>query len=138
MDAFVEKANHLLGLELTPAVLWELAPWSWLIDWKLHIGRLLAVHQEFSTNSLVLRYGYLMVETTWENILSMSSYDLNLNGSWTPTPSITANYVTQRKERFRATPYGFGIDTASFSDMQWSILAALGMTRSPKKLRQDN
>jgi len=138
IDVFESKANHLLGLELTPELLWELAPWSWLIDWKFHLGRILKTHAEFARDQLVLQYGYLMVKTTWENTLTMASYDLMINGVFKRYPSITVNYVTQRKERFRATPYGFGVDPASFSTMQWSILGALGLTRSPNKLRQDN
>jgi len=40
-----------------------------------------------------------------------------------------------KKERAKATPYGFGVDPATFSEWQWSILAALGLTLGPHKMR---
>lgn len=135
---FESQANHLLGLELNPALLWELTPWSWLIDWKLHIGRFLQYHSQFHTDGLVLRYGYLMVQTTRKNTISLSEYDCCIQGNWTTVKGIHVSYYTVLKQRFRAGPYGFGIDSASFTDKQWSILAALGMTRAPKKLRNDD
>jgi len=136
LDEWERKANHLLGLELTPALLWELAPWSWLLDWKLHMGRMLTTYSALHTDGLVVRYGYLMVTTTYRNTISFTNVPVTQKGKTTfMSPSVT--YVSQRKERFRATPYGFGIDPNGFTARQWSILAALGMTRSPKSLRTD-
>ncbi len=141
LKKFEEDANHLLGLELTPSLLWQLSPWSWLFDWKSQIGNSIKNFTALQTDSLVIRYGYLMVTTTTEHEVTLrrlyTGYDRALN---VPTNPVTCStlYTTVLKERFRATPYGFGVDLSSLSARQWSILASLGMTRSSQKLRVDD
>jgi len=44
------------------------------------------------------------------------------------------SYYSEKKERIRASPYGFGRTPGSFSDRQWSILTALGMSNGGNKL----
>jgi hypothetical protein len=38
LETYASLAQHATGLELTPEVMWNLAPWSWLSDW-LQCGR---------------------------------------------------------------------------------------------------
>jgi len=126
--AAAEKAQYLLGLELTPEVLWELAPWSWLSDWVANVGNNISTASRLNEDGLVIRYGYLMVETTvtWERTLrGISTYADGDLGAFTWTSSCI------RKQRFRSTPYGFGLNTAGFSAKQWTILGALGLTKAP-------
>jgi hypothetical protein len=52
--------------------------------------------------------------------------------SYPDTVPISSLYRSERKERWKATPYGFGLNMAGFTDQQWAILAALGMTKSPR------
>jgi len=138
LDGFEKKADHLLGLELTPSLLWQLAPWSWLLDWKSQIGNSIKNFTAFQKDSLVLRYGYLMVTQTIKHEVTLrglyTRYDTAPRDPLCPSTT----YTTVRKERFRATPYGFGINPSSFTARQWSILGALGMTRSPNKIRNDD
>lgn len=125
-------ANKLLGTRLTPDVLWELAPWSWLVDWKLQVGQCLKSASMFTDDGLALRYGYLMVHTT-----STDTYYIGptkTRGGLSDVPPSTISLVTEEKLRYRATPYGFGLNTADFTAQQWAILAALGITRSFKSL----
>lgn len=131
MQEYSAKANVLLGIRLTPDVLWELAPWSWLADWKLGIGNLLSNASAFSDDGLVMRYGYLMRKVSHEMIYQASPQRTNL-GSEIPLVALTVK--TERKERFRATPYGFGLNSGSFTDSQWTVLGALGLTRGPRSL----
>lgn len=121
-------ANHLLGTRLTPAVLWELAPWSWASDWFLNIGELLNNISVLGTDGLVLHHGYAMRQQT-----VTSKYRL-----WT-TPSgqigkgtsvlVGDDIITQYKRRVRANPYGFNVDFEGLSGRQLAILAALGLSR---------
>lgn len=138
LQEYEQKANHLLGLELTPTLLWQLAPWSWLIDWKLNVGQNLKTFSNFHTDGLVLRYGYLMVHTITNNIISVNALKTSTSTNVWQSIDPTVVYSSERKERIRSTPYGFGVDPASFTTKQWSILGALGMTRSPSKLRTDS
>jgi len=131
LELFEAKANHLLGTRLTPSVLWELAPWSWLADWVGTIGISLENAELLSSDNLVLRYGYLMRQTTFQKTLRIADpghIDRSIRDV-----SVTLRRVT--KERRRATPYGFGLDTSAFNARQWAILGALGMTKAPRTLR---
>lgn len=126
-----QLARKLLGFQgLTPELLWELAPWSWLIDWFINIGDLLELNVALGQDDLVLRYGYLMRTT---RIQATAAHDgvTQLSG---PTGPITQSVQITAKERFRSTPYGFGVNMDSLNANQWAILAALGMTGGDKKL----
>jgi hypothetical protein len=127
-----QQASYLLGLELTPELLWEVAPWSWLSDWVVNIGENITNASRLSKDDLVIRYGYLMVqsEVTWTRTMrGASTYRSGALGD------LILVTKALRKERFRATPFGFGINTDAFSPRQWAILGALGMTRGPQTSR---
>jgi hypothetical protein len=114
--------NQLYGTRLTPATVWELAPWSWLVDWFTDVGEVLTNASALQDDGLVIKYGYLMVHTkTVRTVASQGGF----YGS--PGPfSVSNTFVSERKERFRATPYGFGLDVDQFTPRRWAILAALG------------
>jgi len=127
---FEQQANKLLGLRITPEVLWNLAPWSWLSDWNVNLGDNIANATALSSDGLVLRYGYLMVTTVTTHTCSVYG-PTTLSGRKGPW---TTSWIVTRKERFRASPYGFGSDPASYTDRQWSILGALGISKVPGHL----
>lgn len=132
--AEVEKrAQHLLGLRLTPEVLWNLAPWSWLSDWVSNIGINISNATRFQEDGLVIKYGYIMVtqEVSCTRVLA----DVRLKGTNRQVGPLVLSSGRIKKTRTKATPYGFGIDTSSFTGRQWGILGALGMTKSPNSLR---
>lgn len=129
---YEQLANKLLGSRLTPAVIWDLAPWSWLLDWFADVGVVLDNASAFQSDGLVIRHGYLMRETHVMRSVS-TSFIMSSSSLMEPTP-VTARFLTVRKERFKATPFGFGLLEESFDLRQWAILGALGMTRAPSKL----
>lgn len=131
----IQRMNYLLGLELTPEVLWEVVPWSWLSDWFVNIGDVISNATNLQKDGLVLRYGYLMCTTTSERTLYLGNVRYN---SLEPIGPVNVTYRTIRKERVRATPYGFGLNPDSFTNRQWAILAALGLTKGDKKLRYND
>lgn len=132
LERFEQISNLLLGTRLTPSVLWELAPWSWLTDWFWNVGDIISNASSLSDDGLVLRYGYLMRHTLAFNRYTISS-GVTLQGGLKTGP-ITATFTRETKERVKATPYGFGLDPASFSAGRWAILGALGLTKSNKIL----
>lgn len=132
VDAY-RKAQNILayGLEITPNLLWNLAPWSWLADWIANVGDNLANMTRFQNDGLVLRYGYLMRHIVAKKTITQHGVTLTgLPGAVSPSKT----WIVDRKERKRATPFGFGLNPNSFSARQWAILAALGMTRAPRTL----
>lgn len=130
LKGFERDASTLLGTRITAETLWELTPWSWLSDWYGTIGNSIANAERFQNDSLVLRYGYLMRKRT--DVVTYTVTGLKFRqGNTDPGPiSVTLTRVT--KERKRASPYGFAMKDTDLSASQWSILAALGMTKGPR------
>jgi len=129
MERYEQLANKLLGDRLTADVIWQLTPWSWLIDWQSDIGTFLSNISLFSSDSLVLKYGYVMHRTTCTREYRKTGITYS-PGSSGPSSLVQFHTIT-RKERTRASPYGFGVDWTSLSASQLAILAALGLTKSP-------
>jgi hypothetical protein len=128
---FVQKASFLLGLRPDMELLWELSPWTWLADWFVNFGDCLSLTSKLQSDSLVLHYSYLMRETSKE---LKSTLQLVPTSSGQVMRDISRTTRVTRKVRLRGTPYGFGINTATLSEQQWAILAALGLTKNPKQL----
>lgn len=122
-------SNKLSGLRLTPDLAWKLAPWSWAADWVTNAGDVVHNWSSFASDGLVMNYGYIM-ETKIRHI-TYSLEGVVING--TPE-TFVQEIVYTTKSRLRATPYGFGVNPASFTAKQWSIIAALGISRQPLSL----
>jgi len=134
MSSYVSKAQHLSGLEMTPELLWQLAPWSWLVDWKTQIGNSIKNASNFQQDGLVIRWGYLMQETASEHTITAYNIPTFGFGATTSNPVLydpAITYVNIDRQRVQASPYGFGVDPGGFNPFQWSILGALGITRAP-------
>lgn len=119
------KANKLFGTTVTPDVVWNVTPWSWLADWVTNTGDVISNLSDWATDGLVLRWGYIMehcISTKTFTYVGTSPYI----GGHLPR-SLTL--VNESKRRLRATPFGFGITWEGFSPKQLSILAALGITK---------
>ena len=130
LKTYAALARKLVGFRISPEVLWELQPWSWLVDWVFNIGSILENIESFQTDGLVLRYGYLMC--TDEVDRTVTVYQHGLPDHIGP---VSINFRTVRKQRVKATPYGFGLDPTTWSPERWAILAALGLTKTPTSLR---
>lgn len=135
MERNVSLAQRVLSTSLNPELLYQLTPWSWLVDWFTHFGRYISTFSRFATDGLVLRYGYLMAKQSIEYRHILRNVRLGQGGHYGPYRTVELVTSSVRKERFRSTPYGFGIDTSTFTDFQWSILGALGLTKAPKTLK---
>jgi hypothetical protein len=132
LSRIATEARLLYGLELTPETLWNLAPWSWLVDWMANVGPLLHNVSAFQNDGLVMHYGYEM-DHVQRVIARRISNIVPRAGNYLPSGvSVTLNM--DRKTRRKATPFGFGLLDSQFTVRQWSILAALGITRAPRSL----
>jgi len=129
MAQWAQLADKLLGIKLDLETLWEIAPWSWLSDWFVNIGDVIGVNNALANDNLVLLYGYLMREKHIVRRATLEGIKFSLA---TPGP-IRHEIHRVSKERIRSTPYGFGVSASSLTEGQWSILGALGLTKSPKK-----
>jgi hypothetical protein len=131
MDMHAAEARKLYGTELTPETVWNLAPWSWLVDWNSNIGDVIHNVNRFGQDGLVMRYGYIMQRKTVVRTYTLLGGGLNTGA---PTRDLKMTVTAESKVRQRATPFGFGFDMGSINGRQAAILGALGISRGPRHL----
>jgi hypothetical protein len=117
---------HELGLEPSPELLWNVAPWTWALDWFANTGDVISNWTAFHQDGLVMYYGYMMEHTIVTDTYSLVGYKNSFLGDIKPSDVVK---VVETKTRRRANPYGFGANFEGLSDFQASILAALGISR---------
>lgn len=121
-------ARKVYGVKLDPEVLWNLAPWSWAIDWVTNTGDLARNVSNFAQYGLVMPYGYVMQNVRITDTYELTGFEWGPLNSGLPT-RLSCSFTTEVKNRRRATPFGFGASFDGFTSGQWAILAALGITR---------
>lgn len=126
MLGYGSEADKLFGITITPDVLWELAPWSWAVDWFSNAGDVIHNATSFGLAGLVMRYGYMMEETSSKIIHTMDSCAIKNAEGLGIGPSVTEAVTKIRRP---ADPFGFGFTGVDLSPTQIAIAAALGLTR---------
>jgi hypothetical protein len=127
MHRYAQEAEKLLGWEITPEVLWNLAPWSWLLDWFTTAGDLFTNVSAFSKTGLTLFRSYIMVHRT---ITDTYTTQLCRFHRGTDISVVSQTFGTESKLRKRAYPFSFSLVPTDLTATQWAILAALGITQS--------
>lgn len=117
---FLSRLDSLVNTRITPATLWELAPWSWLVDWGLRIGQALQTAERLADDRVHAQYAYGMSTTTKTVAIQSGS-----------RPYLSSAMRYTRKERVRANPYGFMVGgMTGLTTWQQSIILALGLTKT--------
>lgn len=112
-----------LGALPNAANLWELVPFSWLVDYFTNAGTILSNLSYGGVNGMGLDYAYAMAEMTERTQWSWT-------GSYRGYPThTTMSRVAVTRQRVRATPFGFGLRPEDLTPSQLAILAALGISR---------
>lgn len=131
-----QKARELLGLQLNPELLWEVAPWSWAVDWFSNIGDVMSNITDYQNAGQVMRYGYMMEETIESITISQDEIHFRHQPPWPAMEKanyhlgpVSSSIVITTKRRSEANPFGFGIGWEGLSPLQLSIAAALGISR---------
>lgn len=122
--------NALFGGIPGPDVIWELLPWSWLIDWFSNMGDVFSNISSHAIDNMAADYAFIMRETTrcWTTV---TTSHLKI---WRDGGPIDARASSSRweetKSRWTGSPYGFGLELRNLSGSQLAILSALGLSRS--------
>jgi hypothetical protein len=124
--------RYMTGLKIDSEVVWNLTPWSWLLDWNANIGRMISNAETLSRDGTVLKYGYVMCHTIQNTTIHGATYKEVRGGA--PSAGHTT-YTWETKQRWRADPFGFALLSAGYTARQWAILASLGLTKAPRLLR---
>jgi len=128
---YQDRLETLMSFDLTPATLWELTPWSWLVDWVFDLGGAITAMEAATTNRVLSTYCYAMEEThtkvsTKVTILGSVHPFYAFNGD----RNLSHSYEFSRKRRIRANPFGFsGTPSTTLNGGQMAILGALGLTK---------
>jgi hypothetical protein len=118
---FSNYAREVLGLELTPEVLWNLSPWSWFSDWLTNTDVVVQSVSDLLSDGMAMVEGFVMSHTMTESLTAAST---TVGNSWS-LPS--SRSISETKKRFVSVPYlGFG-GVGELTPRQLSILAALGV-----------
>lgn len=125
MDKYALAAKKLFGLTPTPDTLWNLAPWSWAVDWFSSTGDVISNLTSWAIDGLVMHYGYIMEHTVVRDTYSLS--DTGLIDRNVKVQPLT--FVTETKIREPANPFGFGLTYDGLSPSQKAILVALGISK---------
>jgi hypothetical protein len=130
---YQQLASKLYGIRLTPDVLWNLAPWTWALDWFGNFGDVLTNVSSLGSDACVMEWGYMMHEQKETQRLSQITPG-NTGAGWHPSAkgkSFPLNTVVTNsyKVRIGASPYGFSVAPVALSVKQQAILVALGLSR---------
>jgi len=120
----------LYGGDLTPKLVWDLVPWSWLIDWFTNVGDVIDNVSVNAADNLTADYAYLMgsLSTVRETTCTFMLNDPETEEFH--SVSCSAIEKAESKTRAAASPYGFGVTLSSLSGRQLAILGALGISRT--------
>jgi hypothetical protein len=131
LEYYERLSDRLLGLSLTPDLLWEIAPWSWLVDWFTNVGDVLQNVSSMAQHGTVMRYGYVCYKVQRRYTFEVMPGLISEYTFWNGTRALPASYSRTFTHMYRrkANPYGFGVTWESLNGTQWAILAALGLTR---------
>jgi len=120
----------LLGAELSPYTLYQLMPWSWLIDWFTNTGSVINNIVNDAGDNLVADYAYINGKVTVETVRTLTfSVRYPMGGDSYENISVGGVDRTVHFRRIQASPYGFGLNVGSLSNKQLAILGALGLSR---------
>lgn len=130
MAHYAAVVRKLSGASIDPEVIWNLAPWSWAVDWFTNVGDVLSNVSDMATDGLVMRWGYMM-----EHTVHTRTFTLSGPSGYKGNPAVSdVVVVVETKLRRKANPFGFGVTWGALSARQSAILAALGITKGKSKV----
>jgi hypothetical protein len=133
-----EHLNYIRGNELSPADIYRLVPWTWLIDWFESVGDYIDCIEAINSDLSLINYGFatyrsVVKSTTTYQANVVQSWGRNINGVATngtinqPIDHSSRYLCRYQKRKDLATVNGVKRtwDVTSLSAFQQSILGAL-------------
>jgi hypothetical protein len=128
---FADYANHVLGLRLTPEVLWNLSPWSWFSDWLTNTDVVIGAISDALSDGMVPVESFVMHHHRRQALKAAATPHMSGDGKIARFSPTATKVFSEQKIRFPSVPYlGFGGGVSQLSAKQVSILAALGISRA--------
>jgi hypothetical protein len=127
-----EDLNRVLGDDFDISFVWELTPWSWLIDWFSNVGSVLENISDLGLNHTLLNYAYSTLRREARCVMRADPWTKSVPtgiGVISHTGSTTVSTLDQKIRRV-ASPFGFGVSLDLLNANQWAILVALGLAQA--------
>lgn len=120
----------LFGALPTPELIWEVVPFSWLIDWAVNVQDVVSNMSENAVDNLVQEYSFIMrstkSEVTWSCDCTWQPWWSLLPGGSHSFKSVKTYEVKTRS--YGGSPYALNAVTGEpLTVYQSSVLAALGL-----------
>jgi hypothetical protein len=129
-SSYLVKLDELMRWDITPMDLWQLAPWSWLVDWFFDIGGQLDAWNSATSNHILSLYAYGMREESIETTTLLSNVRGTAGGVYSGPPTLYSRVEATHKQRIKANPFGYVLNPMQqLSAGQMAILGALGLTK---------
>ena len=131
-DQAMDVAKRMGAID-DPELIWDLTPYSWLLDWFTTMGE--SIHNAQVYNPMVGKYSTDYAYMTTKHTVTYSSHLLRrlAISSKVRSTSLTSGYsslTSVSKWRARATPFGFGTQLGSLNASQFAVLVALGFAKT--------
>lgn len=124
--------RKLWGLDITPEVVYNLVPWSWLFDWFSNLGDVISNFTSAIEDNLVSKYAYCMLEHKITTTLNAQVATEVYEGTYPMVRTyhnLQHQHVRHTKTRVPASPFGFNLTPDGLTIRQGAILSALGISR---------
>lgn len=134
--------RRLYGLDITPSLLWEILPWTWLQNWAFRVKDLLINLESQNYDNLVTKYAYVMRHRETSVVIQSSvatqmGPPICVDGRFVghqdsyagPVALARAVFTAECKERSQVCQWNVGNLDSPLSDSQLAILLALGIQR---------
>lgn len=118
--------RRLYGMRLTPSLVWNLIPFSWLVDYFTNMGKIMKNLSSGMEDRLITKYRYVLIQDKREYEIRCS-FTCNSAGDRKVAWAATKRFTLECKSRFTGGPYGFALKEDDLNIRQKSILLALGL-----------
>jgi len=123
----------LFGALPTPELLWEVLPWSWLVDWFSNAGDVISNASPNAVDDLTCRYSFVMkhktVTTTAQATVVHPGSDVYYHYPAVNHTFRSVNKIETKARTGGGNPFGLNVQLPDLSARQLGILAALGISR---------
>lgn len=124
--------NRNTDTRLTPAVVYNLVPWTWLGDYFTSLGDFMDNVSAGMADRLIADYAFIMSTTEYKTVTDVTQ--CVRTGPEVHDQQVvkaTATKSSVQKARYFASPFGFGFKSGDLTPKQGAILGALGLSKLP-------
>lgn len=122
--------RRLMGARVTPSEVYQIMPWSWLVDYFTNLGDFIETTNSGVADRLISDYFFVMNSYEWYQTTTSTQFVYTGKDATNPK-EVTASRTTKwvNKSRWPVSTFGVGVTQGNLSPYQVSILGALGKSR---------